>query len=570
MSQTAWDWNRSRRLSVAVAMLAALALAVSTGAMGTQTGVSLQVPESIDSALTEIRDGIARIIVQKWNPQDASAERGVRRLGGTITRDLPIVDGFSASIPPSSIDSLARLEGARVVTLDRRTSPQEVDNPNNVKSVFSQTVKANKMWSAGYSGAGVTVALIDTGVADVADLAGRVLPVYDDITNTYSPCLNLSGESHCGDSYGHGTFMAGIIAGNGASSGGQYKGVAPQANIVSVKTSGADGSADVSTILAAIQWVVSFKDTYGIRVMNLSLGTDGTQTYRTDPFNYAVERAWASGIVVVVSASNDGPSPQTISKPGDDPWVITVGATDDRGTPGLGDDELPDFSSRGPTAADFLPKPDLTAPGAHVVSLRAPGSSIDTLFPNYIDGSYRKGSGTSMSAAVVSGSVALMLQASPAMAPDRVKFALMSTASNAASNDAMEVGAGVPHIYNATFSAPAGLANQGLDRSSGMGSLDLSRGSVRVSADDPLSTVVSADLTLQLLLWDQLGYTSLEWTGSKWYGSKWFGSKWFGSKWYGSKWFGSKWFGSKWYGTPDGSKWFGNYWDGSKWYGAWE
>src|SRR5207245_1877202 len=129
---------------------------------------------------------------------------------------------------------------------------------------------------------------------------------------------------------------------------------------------------------AAIQWVVSFKDRYGIKVLNLSLGTDSTQTYRTDPLNYAVERAWDSGIVVVVSASNRGPGPATISKPGDDPLVITVGAVDDRGTPGLGDDELPNFSSHGPTAADGLAKPDLVAPGGHIVSLRAPGSAIDT------------------------------------------------------------------------------------------------------------------------------------------------------------------------------------------------
>src|SRR5207237_3693688 len=131
-----------------------------------------------------------------------------------------------------------------------------------------------------------------------------------------------------------------------------------------------------------------------------------------------------SGVAVVVAASNRGPASGTISKPGDDPLVITVGAVDDRGTPGLGDDQLPNFSSHGPTAADGLAKPDLAAPGAHIVSLRAPGSGIDTQFPTYVDGSYRKGSGTSMAAGVVSGSVALMLQANPLLAPNRVKYSL--------------------------------------------------------------------------------------------------------------------------------------------------
>src|SRR4029077_7912703 len=142
-----------------------------------------------------------------------------------------------------------------------------------------------------------------------------------------------------------------------------------------------------------------------------------------------------SGIAVVVAASNRGPGPGTISKPGDDPLVITVGAVDDMGTPGLGDDQLPNFSSHGPTAADGLAKPDLGAPGGHLVSLRAPGSAIDTQFPTYVDGAYRRGSGTSMATGVVSGSVALMLQANPGMTPNRVKFALTSTARPAASND---------------------------------------------------------------------------------------------------------------------------------------
>ena len=280
----------------------------------------------------------------------------------------------------------------------------------------------------------MTVAVIDTGIADVGDLAGRVLPVTDRVTGVTTACQNLSGEDGCGDSYGHGTFIAGLIAGNGAASGGEYRGVAPGANLVSVKIAGRDGASDVSTVIAAIQWTVSFKDRYGIKVMNLSLGTDGTQSYKTDPLNYAVERAWGAGIAVVVAASNRGPAAGTIAKPGDDPWVITVGAVDDRGTPGVGDDSIPQFSSRGPTAADGLAKPDVVAPGAHVVSLRAPGSAIDTEFPNSIGNGYRKGSGTSMATAVVSGAVALMLQRNPAMAPDQVKYALMSTARNAASS----------------------------------------------------------------------------------------------------------------------------------------
>ena len=181
-------------------------------------------------------------------------------------------------------------------------------------------VRADAAWKRGITGRGVTVAVLDTEVASVPDLAGRLVQVRNDLTGRTEPCKNLSGELDCNDRYGHGTFIAGLVAGNGASSGGRWKGVAPGASILSVKAAGADGSADVSNILAAIQWVVSFKDQYNIRVLNLSLGTDSTQDWRTDPLNYAVERAWAAGMTVVVAASNrarpPGPSPSRPTTPG--------------------------------------------------------------------------------------------------------------------------------------------------------------------------------------------------------------------------------------------------------------
>jgi serine protease AprX len=277
-------------------------------------------------------------------------------------------------------------------------------------------------------------------------------------------------------------------------------------------------------------------------------------------------------MTVVVAASNNGPAAGTIAKPADDPWVITVGATDDRGTAGLGDDWLPDFSARGPTAHG-LAKPDLAAPGAHVVSLRAPGSAIDTRFPNYVDGSYRQGSGTSMATGVVSGAAALMLQANPGFTPDRVKHALVATARDAASDDRMAVGAGVVDADAAAFSAPAGLANQGLARSNGRGSLALSRGSVQVKTDDLLGTVLGpvlgATLTAQLLLWNPGGYTGARWVPADWYLSTWEVHRWYRVSWYGNDWPASKWAGSSWYGQAQDES-YGSSLSGSAWYGAWE
>jgi serine protease AprX len=548
-----------RGRALLVAALAALVLATGLGAVPRDGSARPQVVESIP------------VIVQKRAAADPAPELAARRLGGRVTAALPIVAGFAATLPAAAVGELARLPGVRAVTPDSRVRVQGAAS-SGVRSVYPKAIGADAVWKRGITGRGVTVAVLDTGVANVPDLAGRLIQVRDDLTGQSTPCKNLSGELDCDDRYGHGTFIAGLVAGNGASSGGRWKGIAPEASILSVKAAGADGAADVSNILAAIQWVVSFKDRYNIRVLNLSLGTDSTQDWRVDPLNYAVERAWAAGMTVVVAASNNGPAAGTIAKPADDPWVITVGATDDRGTASLGDDRLPDFSGRGPTAHG-LAKPDVAAPGAHVVSLRAPGSTIDTRFPNYVDGSYRQGSGTSMATGVVSGAVALMLQANPGFTPDRVKHALVATAKLAASNDRMAVGAGVVDANAAAFSAPAGVANRGLARSNGQGSLAHSRGSVQVKTEEAPGTVLGpvhgATLTAQLLLWNPGGYTGASWVPSDWYLSTWEVHRWNRVTWYGNDWPGYRWHGSSWYGEGQDES-YGSSLPGSAWYGAWE
>ena len=531
-------------------------------------------PTSTEAVSAPLGAALSRVIVQARG-DGIAAGAAVAQAGGRITKDLSIVDGVAATVPAAALPRLFATPGL-IVTPDAAVRVQGSGSSGSPTSPYRKVVGADDLNADGHRGAGVTVALIDTGVSAVPDLAGKVLSVRDDVTGALKPCVNLSGEQNCDDSYGHGTFMAGIIAGSGASSGGTYMGMAPDARLVSVKIAGKDGAADVSTVLAAVQWVVSFKDQYAIKVLNLSLGTDSTQTFRTDPLNYAVERAWDSGIAVVVSAANLGPDAGTIAKPGDDPWVITVGAVDDRGTPGLGDDSLPNFSSRGPTAADALAKPDLAAPGAHIVSLVAPGSAINTAYPSTMGGGYRKGSGTSMAAAVVSGASALLIGADPSITPDRLKFALRASAGPTGSSDPMEVGAGILQADDA-LTAPAGVANQGLERSNGMGSLDASRGTVRVRTlgsggllGNLLGTVITGSQTAQLLLWDPIGMTTGMWTPTTWYTSSFYLVGWQAVTWEGGKWQGGKWQGGKWQGIEDTTTTYGGKWQGSAWYGAWE
>ena len=304
-----------------------------------------------------------------------------------------------------------------------------------------RAIRADWMWGQGYTGDGVGVALVDTGVVPVDGLtSGNVVNGPD-----------LSFESQIDDAryldtFGHGTHMAGIIAGRDAGSPldpTRFQGIAPDAQLTSIKVAAYDGAVDVSQVIAAVDWVVEHRNddpAHPIRVLNLSYGTDGVQDYQVDPLTHAVENAWRAGIVVVVSGGNDGFGSGKLNNPAYDPHVIAVGAADDNDTPGvIADDVVPDFSSRG----DADRRVDVTAPGRSVVSLRDPGSYVDTLFPGarYED-RFFKGSGTSQAAAVVSGAVALLLEQRPGLTPDQVKALLRQTASPMPRADEAGRGAG--------------------------------------------------------------------------------------------------------------------------------
>jgi serine protease AprX len=534
---------------------------------------------------------LVAVIVQAHDV--AAAGQAVLAVGGRPTVALSIVSGVAARVPADRVAALAATPGVVAVTPDERLavngSADGSSTSGNGWPVYRREVGADRLAGAGYSGAGAVVALVDTGVTPGRDLQDRLVTGLLDPANrnrTVS-CIDFSGEASCADNYGHGTFMAGLIAGTGAQSGGIFRGVAPQARILSVKVAGRDGSADVTKLLAAIQWVVSFKDRYGISVLNLSLGTDSRVTWRHDPLNLAVERAWRSGVAVIVAASNRGPAPGSISKPGDDPLVVTVGAVDDRGTPAVSDDWSPDFSARGPTAADGLAKPDVVAPGAHVVSLRAPGSLIEQQAPSsgpLTDTPYRRGSGTSMSTAITSGVAALIWSARPDWRgdrwPDRLKFALTTTAHPVALDDPGAVGSGAVNAADAAALSTDRYANGDVvTLSDATGDLDDTRGDVRVMQDcttavDRLfgrteSCVVSGERTAQRRMFDASRYASGEWTEDSWYAGQFTGNSWEGNSWEGNSWEGNSWEGASWQGNDDPEVSYGSPVTGSVWYGAW-
>lgn len=524
------------------------------------------------------RSAMVDVIVQGWHSVTSAAE-AVTSAGGSVVDVLPIVDGVSARVPSGAVDELRGDVRVRSVGADDRIAFEGAPDTKTAHRI-QNIVRSKDLWTLGVDGRGTTVALLDTGVyASHPDLAGRVVHC-EDMTH------EAGTAAHCADTFGHGTFMAGLIAGDGTASNGKHRGAAPGARIVSVKAAGFDGATDVSTVIAGIQWIVAHRDVYDIRVMNLSLGTDSSQDYRLSPLNYAVERAWASGIVVVVSAGNSGPDARTIMKPGDDPYVITVGASNDEGSMATGDDRVPVFSSRGPTRANGLAKPDLVSPGVHTVSLRSPGSAIDQRYgaTATVDELYFKGTGTSMATATVTGVVAQLLQDEPGLTPDQVKHRLTSSARAIAESDPLRAGAGLVDAYAAATSSSMAAANQGLGHATGLGTLEGDRGSAGIEVVTPIGQLfLQGEFVAQTdpgaisptnpaglvpwagATWKAEGWDAESWAGATWKGD-WAGATWKGATWKATVWDGATWKGATWKNADwDGATWKGAEWDGATW-----
>ncbi|HUZ42788.1 MAG TPA: S8 family peptidase [Acidimicrobiales bacterium] len=410
---------------------------------------------------------------------------------------------------------------------------------------FPTDTGANQLATAGDTGQGTTVAVLDTGIdAALPDFGGRVIGGVD-LTGGNSPFT---------DQYGHGTFVAGLVAGNGASSNGQYAGEAPGADLVSIKVAGASGATSTSTIIHGIDWAIKNQNRYGIDVLNLSLGAMPTGPTATEPLDQAVEAAWNSGIAVVVSAGNSGPFNGTILSPGDDPLAITVGAFADNNSTAPANWAACPFSSVGPTEFDGWLKPDLVAPGRSVVSLMAPGSTVALANPQAQIGSANfVGSGTSFSSAITAGAAALVLADNPGISPNEVKGRLLGDAMPGELGNPMVEGHG---FLNAFYSAtgPAMVYNQAAAAQA-----------ERWWVFSP----VSLNSVWSVSSWNPSNWNGSSWNGSSWNGSSWNGSSWNGSSWNGSSWNGSSWNGSSWNGSSwNGSSWNGSSWNGSSWNGS--
>jgi serine protease AprX len=547
--------------SAGIASLAVPALSASSGiavAKGT-TWTARQTSSRLSAAT------MRNVIVQAKAGSENAVAAAIRAAGGTVDRELPVVNGFAAHVPASALATLRSTAGVRSVSENSKvTFASNVYDESTVASSYAKAAGAPAAWTAGNLGEGVGVAVIDTGISPQNDFTGRLV---------HGP--DLSGEGTYLDTYGHGTVMAGIVGGSGADSagnaGGAYVGVAPKSTLVSVKVAGRNGAADVATMLQAMHWVSAYKDQFNIRVLNLSWGTNSTADPASDPLNYAVQRLWKQGIVVVAAAGNSGPNSGTITKPADDPVILSVGAYNDKGNVDPADDDIPGWSSRGPTAQG-LTKPDVVAPGRTLITTRSFGSYVEQSNPKaLVAPSYIKGSGTSEAAAVVSGMAALLLKAHPEWTPDQVKHALRSTANPLATVGANTQGKGRVSFAKATAADASAAPVQTLN-ASGLGSIEASRGSTHVYVDckqNGTYTLLQGEYDQYCSPWNGASWTGASWTGASWTGASWTGASWTGASWTNADWSGASWTGASWTGASwTGASWTGASWTGASWTGA--
>ena len=522
------------------------------------------------------------------------ATAGVARAGGHVERRLGIINGLSARLPAGAADALRSAPGVLSVTgngvvrlLSSGIEAYSAKTDDYSLAAQEAVSGVRQAWARGYTGQGIDVAVLDSGVAPVDGLAtpGKVVLGPDLTPESQNPATRQL------DTFGHGTHMAGIIAGRDTAAADEtgsalvddvtnFLGVAPDARVVSVKAADQHGNTDVSQVIAGIDWVVqhAHDEDRNIRVLNLSFGTNSAQSYLIDPLAYAAEQAWLHGIVVVTSAGNSGGEDGRLTDPAIDPLVIAVGADETNGTVGTSDDSIPSFSSTG----TFSRRPDLVAPGTHVQSLRAPGSQIDIEHGDTgrLGDRFFRGSGTSQAAAFTSGAAALLLSQRPAATPDEIKALLRASSTRLLRVRSRAQGRGVLSLSKALdLRLPSGttqLAAQG----TGTGTLEGSRGSLHLVSNgvtlsgemdifgQPFDAEAMAALEAQAGAWSGGQWNSSAWAGDSWTSSAWASSAWASSAWAGGDWSSSAWSSSAWSSSAwSSSAWSSSAWSSSAWSG---
>jgi len=440
-----------------------------------------------DYALVQVAHGTADAIAAKATAAGATDVAALDRLD-IVTARLS-ADALRSLQTDSRVSYLA---ADAMVTASGGGGHYEMGK--GTPSPAMQVVDADKAWSDA-TGRGVTVALMDTGVAEHPDLEGSVI-VRKDFVNDGATLLDPSG---------HGTFVAGLIAAHGET----FRGVAPDAKLVSLRVLDQKGNGSMHAVLAAFDWLLQNRTSMHIKVLNLSFGAPQRSSYHRELLAGVVESAWFAGITVVAAAGNYGPTAGTITMPGADPFVITVGSFADQGTTALNDDRESVFSSRGPTRDGFA-KPDVLAPGEHIVSLRVPGTAMDrdgkSVFPS---GPYAQLTGTSASTAIATGAAADVLEAHRSYSATQVKGALIAGGRHI-------VGTHTPglDVDDALTVRPARVNE------------DLRPSAVLLRLLAANGAVFDKGITWEGISWEGISWESVSWEGVAWEAVSWEGVTW--------------------------------------------
>lgn len=461
----------------------------------------------------------------------------IRASGGTVERDFDIIPALDVTVSADELPVLARRGDVNWISLDAAVGstggPAGPVSKSNLATAYPVAIKAEDAWQKGFYGSGVAVALIDTGVSSA------IKDEFLDATGA-SRLTQVSVRSDLdpnADGYGHGSHVAAIIGGysTATSPKGRYTGIAPGADLVSVRIADDQGNATVGDLIAGLEWVDENRASYNIRVLNLSVASTVAQSYKVDPIDAAVELLWFHGVTVVVAAGNEGTASDAVSyPPANDPFVITVGAFDDAGSFAYGDDKLTSWSGRG-TTQDGIAKPDLIGPGHAIVAPIDPASYLATTYASAIaerrNAAYFTMSGTSMAAATVSGGVALVLEKHPDWTPGEIKATLISKGRSIAGSAAP-----APRIGDTNNqSKPAGNGDDGK--------------------------------SLNYLLLSALGVSSADFEGVRWRDVNTTGLRWRGLELNGIRWREIDWTGIRWRGVDFDSAQFGADFEGLRWRG---
>lgn len=449
------------------------------------------------------------VIVQKLEVSN-NVENQVRKLGGVVTAELHIINGFGATLPAKAVPELGTTPGVRWISLDAPVvksgiSEDQIDT-SNLKNTYISDIRAAQVWNElHYQGDGIGVAVVDSGIDPAADFFTQT--GYDRVTAAVSFGKGTNHSVY--DGYGHGSHIAGIIGGNGGNSGGAYIGVAPKSNLINVKVSDNKGAATILSVVEGLQWVNDLRDVLHIRVVNISLNATVSDSYINDPLDAAVEVLWFNKVVVVTSAGNNGK--EAVYAPANDPFAITVGAVDDKGTTSLSDDVMASFSAFGPTK-DSISKPDLVAPGTNIVSvLGSPAEELALAHPgNVVNNHYFRMSGTSVAAPMVTGVVALLLQANPDLTPDQVKYRLTATARPFATRQ--KAGVGYLDAYAAVTGTTTASANTGIHL-------------------NHLLKLGNSSIAWDSVSWNSVSWNSVSWNSVSWNSVSWNSVSWNSDYW---------------------------------------